>query len=109
MRSRMLKLTVISVLMLSFFAVGCKTECERLKDQLDDVRLDIFDTQLERKAVDAQGTNMGKALELAQKEENLRKRYKALSKEYIAKGCEGKTGEVPPLPPEMTINETLFE
>ena len=109
MRNRFIKLSVVAVLMLSFLAVGCPTECDKLKGQLDSLRLQIFDIIEERQKVDAEGKDMGRALELHQQESNLRRQYETTSDKYRAAGCEGETGEVPSLPPMMPVTETAFE
>ena len=73
MRNRLLKLSVIAVLMLSFVAVGCDGEtCKSLKAQLKNLIGDIERIAEERRKVDAEGKDMGKAMELFQEEQNLR-------------------------------------
>ena len=48
-------------------------------------------------------------MELFQQEQNLRNTFAQTAADYIAKGCEEKTGEVPTLPPMMPVTETAFE
>jgi len=110
MRSRILKLSVLAVLMLSFVAVGCDADtCKSLKAQLNNLVGDIERIAEERRKVDAEGKDMGRAMELFQEEQNLRNRFASTAADYIAKGCEERTGGVPPLPPMMPVTETAFE
>ncbi len=110
MRSRLLKLSVIGVLMLSFAVVGCGEEtCKAFKARLDSLAIDIAKIADERRKVDAGGKDMGKALELHQQEINARNQFAETAEQYIAKGCEEKTGEVPTLPPMMPVTETAFD
>ena len=110
MRSKFLKLSVIFVLMLSFVAIGCDAEtCNSLKAQLNNLVGDIERIAEERRKVDEEGKDMGRAMELFQQEQNLRSRFAQTAADYIAKGCEEKTGEVPTLPPMMPVTETAFE
>lgn len=110
MSNRFLKLSVIFVLMLSFIAAGCDGEtCKGLKAQLDSLEIRIKEVADERRKVDAEGTDMGKAMELFQEERNLRSSFADTAATYIAKGCEERTGDVPTLPPMMPVTETAFE
>lgn len=110
MRNRFMKLSVVLVLILSFVAVGCDADtCKSLRAQLKNLVGDIERIAEERRQADAEGKDMQKAMKLFQEEQNLRSRFAATAEEYIAKGCEERTGDVPTLPPMMPVTETAFE
>ena len=107
---RLLKLSVFAVLMLSFITVGCSEEtCKGLLSQLQGLQNDIVTITNKRKAVDAEGKDMSAAIELFQQEVNARRNFAETAERYIAKGCEGKTGDVPSIPPMNPVTETQFE
>jgi len=110
MRSKFLKLSVIAVLLLSFAAIGCSEEtCKNLKDQLESLQNQIIIIANKRRGVDQKGEDMSAALKLFQQEVNARRNFDDTADRYRAKGCEGKTGDVPALPPMNPVTETQFE
>ncbi len=113
MRSKLLKLSVVAVLMLSFVAVGCSEEsCKDLLSQLNGLQNDIIDIANKRRAMDAAGKpgTANEAARLKEKEEGLRARFGDTAARYIAKGCQERTGDpVPSLPPINPVTETAFE
>jgi len=110
MRSKFLKLSVITVLLLSFAAIGCPDrDCQKLKNKLEELQNKIIMIANERRMVDEEGKDMAAALRLHQEELNARRNFAETAEQYIAKGCQERTGDVPSLPPMNPVTETQFE